>query len=357
MANQFHQLKVVALDKPIEDATTITFDVPNYLKETFQYHPGQHLIIKFHINGEEVRRSYSLNSCPFNNEPLQVTVKRVKGGLVSNFVNNKLNVGDELEVMSPQGRFYGDIKEDAYKTYFLFAAGSGITPIISILKSVLIASPNSVVNLFYGNTNQDTIIFKNELQELQDQYPKRLQIVHTLSNPNVWSTWKQWNGRKGKIDNEAVEWFISNYPPIAQSTEYYICGPGAMNVSVRNTLIGMQIPKQLIHIEQFGGSKEDLNSKIIAIDNAELTTSLNGEKYHLNVPKGKTILQVLKESKVDPPFSCESGVCGTCIAKVIKGKVEMKSCMALEDHEIDNGLVLTCQAMPTSEKIEIVFNE
>ena len=355
MSNQFHSLKVLALEHPIKEATTITFDIPPSLYESFNYHPGQHLIIKFVVNGEEARRSYSLNSCPFKEEALQVTVKRVKGGLVSNFVGDHLKVGDELEVMIPQGRFYADIKGNEYKTYFLFAAGSGITPIISILKSVLIASPNSAVNLFYGNANQDTIIFRKELDDLREQHQERLQISYTLSEPKTWQAWEQWKGRKGRIDAEAVEWFITNHPPVAQSTEYYICGPGAMNVSIRNTLIGLQIPKELIHIEQFGGNIEELNTDINAIDNAKLTATFDGEKHQLTIPEGKTILQVLKAANTNPPYSCESGVCGTCVAKVTKGKAEMRSCMALEDDEIEKGMVLTCQAQPVTEEIAIEY--
>lgn len=357
MSYQFHKLKILAIENPIKEATTITFDLPSHLYKSFNYYPGQHLIIKFFVNGEEARRSYSLNSCPFKEEALQVTVKRVKGGLVSNYVGDHLKVGDELEVMIPQGRFYADIKEDAYKTYFLFAAGSGITPIISILKSVLLASPNSAVNLFYGNANQDTIIFKKELDELQERYSERLQIVHTLSKPKVWSSWEQWKGRKGRIDAGAVEWFITNHPPIAQSTEYYVCGPGAMNVGVRNTLIGLGIPKGLINIEQFGGNVEALNTDIEAVENAQLTANLNGQTHQLTIPKGKTILQVLKEANANPPYSCESGVCATCVAQLTKGEAEMKACMALDEKEIVKGMILTCQAVPTSELIEIKFDK
>lgn len=355
MSNQFYKLKVLAVNNPIKEATTITFDIPAHLYESFNYYPGQHLIIKLTINGKEVRRSYSLNSCPFKEEALQVTVKRVKGGLVSNFVGDHLKAGNELDVMIPQGRFYADVKADAYKTYFLFAAGSGITPIISILKSVLIASPNSAVNLFYGNTNQNTIIFKNELDKLQSEYPERLQIVYTLSDPKTWSAWEQWKGRKGRIDVEAVEWFITNYPPVAQSTEYYICGPGAMNIEIRNTLLALQIPKELIYIEQFSGNVEASNTEIQAIDNAQLIATINGETHQLSIPKGKTILQVLKDANANPPYSCESGVCATCVAKVKTGKAAMKVCMALEDKEIAGGLILTCQALPTTKFLEIEF--
>ena len=154
------------------------------------------LNIKFQIKGEENRRSYSLNSCPYTDEPLQVTVKRMEGGLVSNYINDESKAGHELEVMAPQGRFYADVKKDDYKTYFLFAAGSGITPIFSILKSIMITAPYSVVNLFYGNKNQDTIIFKKELDELKNKYADRLNIVHILSHPKIWATWKQWKGKK-----------------------------------------------------------------------------------------------------------------------------------------------------------------
>lgn len=355
MDKQFYKLKVAAINKPIKEATCITFDVPSQFHEKFNYQSGQHLVIKFIVEGEEARRSYSLNSCPFKEEPLQVTVKRVKEGLVSNFVNDQLRVGDELEVMVPQGRFFATIDKEAYKTYFLFAAGSGITPIISILKSVLVASPFSMVHLFYGNANQDTIIFKKELETLQKQYTKRLNIVQTLSNPNVWSTWNQWKGKTGRINGEAVETFITENPPIAQSTEYYICGPGAMNVDIQKTLLELGIPKNLIHIEQFGGKIDDANNAIEAVDNAQLIVKLNDETHQLTIPKGKTLLETMKAANIKAPYSCESGVCGTCTSKITKGKVEMKSCMALDEEEIEQGKILTCQSLPTSDVINIEY--
>lgn len=355
MPNQFYKLKVSSIGNPIPEATCVTLDIPKHLYKTFNYLPGQHLNIKFLIDGKEVRRSYSINSSPYIEETIQLTIKRVKGGLVSNFVGDHLKPGDELDVMIPQGRFYATLNEDDYKTYFLFAAGSGITPIYSILRSVLIASPKSVINLFYGNSTQDGIIFKKEIDQLLELHPQRLKVVHTLSQPKVWSSWEQWKGRTGRVDMKSVEWFITNHPPIAQSTEYFICGPGAMNQSVRNTLLGLQIPKELIHIEQFGGTVEEKNTEIEIVDNALLNATLNGQLYQLNIPSGSSILQVLKDAKTNPPFSCESGVCGTCTAKVIEGKAEMKSCMALEEKEINDGFILTCQAYPTSEKVSIVF--
>ncbi len=351
----FHKLKISNLRQPIADATTVTFDVPNRLYDAFNYYPGQHLIIKFQVNGKEARRSYSLNSSPFRDEPLEITVKKVKGGLVSNYVNGQLKIGDELEVMVPQGRFYADIKKEEYKTYYLFAAGSGITPILSILKSVLYEAVESRIHLLYGNTHQDSIIFKEELDALEQAFPNRLQVVHTLSNPKVWSTWEQWKGRKGRIDEAAVEWFINQHPPIAQTTSYFICGPGAMNTGIRKALMGLDVPRELIHIEQFGGTKADDNHTIDSVDNASLEVHINGQTHSLKIPKGKTILQVMKDANTQAPYSCESGVCGTCACTLVSGTVEMKSNMALEDKDLKKGLILSCQSLATSESIVIRF--
>ena len=351
----FYKLKISSIQRPIKNALTLSLTVPEHLKEKFKFNPGQHLIFKFKIEDNEIRRSYSLNSCPFTEVNLEVTVKRVKGGLISNYINDHLNEGDEVEVMSPQGRFHAIINEKAYKTYFLFAAGSGITPIISILKSVLHGSPNSMINLLYGNTNQDSIIFKEDLDQLKLKYGNRLQIIHTLSSPKYWTTSQSWKGRKGRIDNECIEWFIEQNPPIAQNTEYYICGPGAMNVAVKTALLGLGVPKHLIHIEQFGSVSSQGTKKINGYGDALLISQLKGHDYAFKVPEGKTLLDVLKSQNVNPPYSCESGVCGTCTAKLIKGKVEMKSCMALDEKDIDNGLILTCQSIPMSEKVEIEF--
>lgn len=352
---KFYPLKVSAIQQPIQAAITISFEVPTHLRTVFKYYPGQHLILKFKIDGEEVRRSYSLHSCPFEEGALQVTVKRVKGGLISNYVNDQLKVETILDVASPQGRFYADIQEQEYKTYFLFAAGSGITPILAILKSVLLAAPNSAVNLFYGNTDQDTILFAEELKKLQQQYASRLRVVYTLSAPKVWTAWKQWSGRKGRIDAVAVEWFISNHPPVAQTTEYFICGPGAMNTTVKNTLIELGIPKAFLHIEQFGGQIATSNTSIPVVDQAALKATLNGKTHLLSIPTGQTILQTLKAAQLPVPYSCESGICGTCVAKISKGKAEMKTCLALEEQEVSDGWILTCQALPTSKNIEVAY--
>lgn len=355
MENQFYKLKVVGVKHPIQDAMTIRLDVPAELEKSFQYVAGQYLTVQFELNGEQVRRSYSLNSCPYKDKQLSITVKRVDGGLVSNYINDTIRIGSELLVAIPQGAFQLIPEPSAYKSYFLFAAGSGITPIFSMVQSILAMAKESVVYLFYGNVNQDTIIFKEELDQLVEQYGvHRFKLIYSLSAPKVWTTWKQWDGRKGRIDAKAVEWFINSHPPIAQQTEYYICGPGAMNIAVRKTLLGLGVPKDLIHLEQFGALPIDDNA-IPIVDQARLIAKLDGQVHELSIPKGKTVLQTMKRAGISPPHFCESGVCGSCVATVKKGETAMKACMALDEADIKQGKILTCQAVPTTKDVEVVF--
>ncbi|MEO0338463.1 MAG: ferredoxin--NADP reductase [Bacteroidota bacterium] len=355
MATNFYPLKVTEKVFPIKDATTITFALPKALEDTFHFLPGQHLVLQLLIDGQQVRRSYSLCNCPLEKDKLQITVKRVQGGLVSNYIVDQIEAGDVIHVMPPQGRFKAEVQSEEYKTYYLFSAGSGITPIYSILQMVLQQAPNSQVHLFYGNKDQDTIIFKKELEEWQVRYPNRLSVVHTLSMPKTWTSWTPWKGRKGRIDAAAIEWFINTYSPVAQQTEYFICGPGAMNRSIKKSLLELGIPKTMIHIEQFGGAVKADRNAVKVFPNAQLSASINGQFIQLHIPEGKTILQTLKEAKAKPPYSCESGVCGTCVAQVVSGEVEMNNCMALSEEEVGKGEILTCQAVPISEKVGIKF--
>lgn len=351
----FNKLTIAATSHPIQEAINITFELPEdlTLAAKYQYYPGQHLVLQLIIDGKEYRRSYSLNSNPYENDQLQITVKRVKNGIVSNYINDHFRSGMRVGVSIPQGSFFTNIGVDDYKTYFLFAAGSGITPIISILKSVLSKSKYSFVHLFYGNRDQQSILFETELETLAKQYPNRLTIDHTLSKPKVWSTWKQWSGRKGRIDEDALKWFIDKHPPIAQSTEYYACGPGAMTTTIQRVLLDLEIPKSAINIEQFGALKQLTLTE--GYENALLNVELNKQKNELVIPKGKTILQTLKAANFDPPYSCESGVCGNCKAQIIKGEVTMNACMALDESDLKNGIILTCQATPITAELAIKF--
>ena len=355
MAKRFHRLRIADLTRQTDDAMSVTFEVPASLREAFVYQPGQHLTIKFMIDGTEARRSYSLNSCPQLQEPLQVTVKRIKGGLVSNYVNDRLRVGDELDVMPPTGQFAADIQPDNYRHHFLFAAGSGITPVLSILKAVLHAEKYSFVHLFYGNKNKSSILFRTELDALQEQFPDRFTLVHTLSEPYSDGSW-WWNGRTGRIDQKAVAWFIDEHPPRAQTTEYFICGPGTMNTTVRETLLSLGVPQERVHIELFGGRVEAAQEDVQPVDRAHVCVTLDGKMIDATVPQGQTILDVLKANQHDPPYSCEAGVCSTCRAKLQRGTVHMRATFGLDEQDIGQGYILTCQALPTSPDLEISYD-
>lgn len=357
MALSFHTLRVADLIKQTPDATTISFDPPQALADDFAFLPGQHLNIRFVIDGKEARRSYSINSCPYLDGPLQVTVKRVAEGLVSNYVNDVLRVGDELEVMPPTGRFVADIHPGHYKHYFLFGAGSGITPLMAMVQSILHEEPYSFVDLFYGNRNKSSILFYNELQTLQQQFPDRLGVEHVLSAPySDWSSIWGWTGRRGRIDPKSVRDLIEKHPPKAQRTECFICGPGTMNKTVRATLLDLGVPSEWVHVEHFQAEATNKVQPVEAIANARLIAQLNGQQLQETIAGGQTILQVLKEKAHDPPYSCESGICATCTAKVLQGKVHMKACMGLDETEIAQGHILTCQALPLTPHVEVTFD-
>lgn len=354
MSQIFHDLTVQDIQYPLANVATITFAIPTSLKSIFRFKPGQHLVIECSVNNKKYRRNYSIHSNHLTTDFLKITVKLVKGGIVSTYLINELKVGDQLPVLPPTGNFYATIHQDNYKSYYLFAAGSGITPIISILKSIALSSPMSHVYLLYGNKNQDSIIFKPELEKIKEKYSNRINIELTLSQPKVWNTWKSWKGLVGRINKETVETFIQKNPPIAQQTEYYICGPGKMNQDIRMTLQELGIPSELIHIEHFANPSNIKPKQIVGYKNATLNVLIAGTKHNdLVIGQDETILTALKMHQIKFPYSCESGVCGTCVAKLKKGTVEMKSCMALSEKEIKNGYVLTCQSIPTSKEINI----
>ncbi|KAB1155266.1 ferredoxin--NADP reductase [Tenacibaculum aiptasiae] len=357
MMNKPYSLKVIDVKNETKEAVSVSFDVPYELYEIFNYKPGQYITLQFNLKGEQVRRSYSLCSSPAREEPLRIGVKRVKDGLVSNHINDEVKVGDYIEVLPPDGRFYAEVKKENYKTYYLFAAGSGITPVLSILKTVLYTEERSYVYMIYGNRSQETIMFEEELKQLEETYKDRFFLVQTLSRPkSSWSDlWKTSSNkfRKGRIDAASIEWFINEYPPYAQNAEYYVCGPGTM---IDNTIKGLEnidVPFDRIFVESFGGGSAI--NEIEAVENASLVTYLKGKKIENTIPKGKTILKALLNDNHEPPYSCEGGVCSTCKCKVKKGKVHMKKNLALTDKEVKEGYVLSCQSIPLTDEVEVVY--
>ncbi len=365
----FHLLKIKEKQQETQDTLSLIFDVPSNLTEVFQYTQGQYLTLKFDIDGKEERRAYSMSSSPVEKD-LKITIKRVERGIVSNYIHDKLHVGDTIEVMKPQGRFFTPLDITHRKTYYLFGAGSGITPLMSILKTILEKEPQSSVFLLYGSRDEDNIIFKNELDTLEQKYKGQFALQYTLSQPKIQKPSGfgaflkkgkiSWTGLQGRIDDKKVNQFLIENPIRYQDVECFVCGPTGMNDSIKNILQKKTIDSKNIHIEYFTASKDKSTTENTPVNtpsnNAMVKIHLDEKTIDVEVPKDKTILDILLNLKHDVPYSCTSGSCSTCMAKLIKGKVQMDICYALDDDEIEEGYILTCQAKPTTDLIELTFD-
>ncbi|MDF1694396.1 MAG: ferredoxin--NADP reductase [Saprospiraceae bacterium] len=362
--SDFHALKVYEVIQETEDCVTVLFEVSEDLKDQFKFKAGQYLTIKAMIDGEEVRRAYSI--CTGQNEKhLGVSVKRVEGGKMSNYLNSSVKKGDILDVMKPDGKFTLITHIDTQRDHYFFAAGSGITPVMSMIKSMLEDEPKSTAYLLYGSKHEEGIIFKSQIEELQNRYEGQFIVQHTLSKPTkeksggilgiLGKKETKWTGLKGRIDSAKVARFAQEYTPKSEQAEYYICGPGSMIETVQTTLMGNGVQKQNIHREYFTAGNSDSIQTVQSSDGAVLTARLNGEEIKLNVVGGKTLLDTLLDAGHEAPYSCTSGACSSCMAKVIKGEVKMEACFALDDDEVEEGYILTCQAHPISSEVEIEY--
>jgi ring-1,2-phenylacetyl-CoA epoxidase subunit PaaE len=307
------------------------------------------------INGEKVRRAYSLSSSPVIDDLLTVTVKRVEGGKMSNKIN-EIELGTVIEVMPPQGRFFTEINASNRKHYFLIGGGSGITPLISIIKTVLYAEPNSRCTLIYGNRNSASIIFKKELDDLVASYPERLNVVYSIDHPEP-----GWNGLTGMLTADTIKQLITQHQgPIAEK-EYFICGPAGMMEQAKQALQSLNVNSSNIHIEYFtaptGGENKpvEVTAPESDFEGSKVFVKLGGKQYELLIKDKTTILHAAIKAGIDPPFSCEAGICSTCMAKVIEGSVKMDENNILTDEEVKKGFVLTCQAHPTSKIVVLEY--
>lgn len=365
MSNTFHTLTVSKITQETTDAVSISFAVPDDLKESFQYTAGQYLTLKLTIKGDEKRRAYSLSSSPIQNE-WTVSVKRVPNGAVSNYLCSSVKIGDTIEVMPPQGRFVLTTQADQHKTYYLFGAGSGITPLMSMVRTILEQEPASTVFLLYGNRSEDSMMFQTELESLHKRYEGQLFVEHILSQPKkekagglsgLFSKGKiTWLGKVGRIDKSVVERFLEDHPKRTKEAAYYVCGPGGMITAVQNTLQALNIDKKQVHIEHFTNDTPAEAKSAGVTSGAHLKVHLNGQVIETEIKANQTIIDALVALKKEPPYSCTSGACSTCMAKVLKGSVKMDACYALDDDEIAAGYVLTCQARPTASEVEISYD-
>ena len=369
MSKSFHTLKISKIESETDDTVSVSFAVPADLKDAFQYTQGQYLTLKFDINGEEHRRAYSMSSSPIE-EDITVTIKRVKGGVVSNYIHDKLSQGSTVDVMQPDGRFYSKLDPNHRKSYYMFAAGSGITPLMSIATTILEKEGQSSVSLLYGNRNEDTIIFKDKLDTYSKKYAGQFKLSYILSKPKtekksgLGGLFKKakptWTGQIGRIGTEEVRKFLDDNKSIYSDSVYFICGPGNMIDTVEAYLIQQGAEKANIFTERFVSAKKEGSaakmSAASSLGGARVTYILNGEENSISVPKGKTILAEMIDQKLEPPYSCTSGACSTCMAKMTSGKVNMEVCYALDDDEIAAGYILCCQAQAVSEEVSINFD-
>lgn len=359
----FHSLKIIKIVNETSDAKTIYFEIPSELKSAFAFNSGQFLTIKAIVNGNEVRRAYSLCTPPDASNP-GVTIKKVVKGAMSVYLNEKVHEGDVIEVMSPEGHFVLQPDHLLSRDHYFIAAGSGITPVMSMIKSVLEHEPKSTCYLLYGNRNEDYIIFKKELDALSEKYKDQLYVTHILSQPNVKKSGgigglfakktMDWQGLKGRINHQRILDFIKENAPKNQNRQYYICGPGDLIATSETFLLSIGIDKKHIHKEYFTTYSEGKSDQ--GARDAVVSVTLKGDTFDIVVPKGKTILDILVDMKKDPPYSCTSGACSTCMAKVTDGEVTMDSCYALDDDEVAAGYILTCQSRPKSKKVVLSYD-
>jgi len=357
MTPKFHSLKVREVRRETEDTVSIAFDIPADLKADYAYQSGQYLTLKAFVNGEEIRRSYSLCSAPYENE-WRVAIKQVENGRFSSYATTEVKAELAMDVMTPMGNFILEPSANATKSYALFAAGSGITPVISIAKTVLEEEAGSDVTLFYGNKNFSTIIFREELEALKNRYMDRLRIVHVFSRESVGN-----KIQKGRIDAKKAAELYDAFLKDTAVDAVYICGPETMILGVKESLIEKGIPETSIHFELF--TTPSSNAKDVAAAAAELpqvdsnvTIIVDGDEFHLHLDSsGAAILDAAHEVGADLPFACKGGVCCTCKAKIVEGTARMDVNYALEPDEVAAGFILTCQAHPTSDKLIISFDE
>jgi ring-1,2-phenylacetyl-CoA epoxidase subunit PaaE len=360
LATHFHQLTIADIRKETPDCVSIAFEVPDDLKNDYLFKHGQNLTLRTVINNEEVRRSYSICSCPAENE-LRVAIKKAPYGKFSIWANNMLKKGDVVEVMPPTGTFYTELNPAHKKKYLAIAAGSGITPVISIIKTTLLTEPNSSFTLVYGNQHRNSIIFKEQLEALKNKYINRLAIHYLLSREQTETVIYS-----GRITKEKLSLLGEKLIDVQGMDDIFICGPEQMIFTAKDWLEQQGIDKKKIHFELFttpGEKTEGRRQRAegrneeSTTDNSKVTVKLDGIAFDFELPyDGETVLEAALQQGADLPFSCKGGVCSTCKAKLLEGKVDMDTNYALEQEEVDAGFILTCQSHPRSERIVIDFD-
>lgn len=347
----FYKLIIKEVRRETPSCVSILFNVPDELKTFYQFVAGQYVTLKVTLDGEEVRRAYSICSSPKSGE-LRVAVKAVKNGFFSSFANEKLSVGNLIEVGLPEGKFTYEPNPEKLKNYVAFAAGSGITPILSIVKSVLEGEPKSTFVLVYGNKTIEETIFHDQLQELHLQYVGRFFVHYVYSKINV-------EGELfGRIDKSAVNFVLKNKHSEKTFDKYYLCGPEEMINLVSSVLKENNVSEKDVKFELFTTSSTENESTTQQLEgHTKITVVVDDEETSFEMSQKQTILEATLKQGIDAPYSCQGGVCSSCICRVTEGKAVMKKNAILTDGEIEEGLVLACQAVPTSDTIFVDFDD
>lgn len=362
MSIHFHHLTVKEVKQETSDCVSVTFEIPEELKQGFSYRQGQSLTMRTTINQEEVRRTYSLCSSPLDNE-WRVAIKKVDGGLFSSFANKELRKGDILEVMEPVGKFYVELDPLNQKKYLAIAAGSGITPVLSIITTTLRTEPASSFTLVYGNKNRNSIIFFEELEALKNKYLQRFNFINILSRERTDAP-----VNFGRINPEKLN-ELSKLVDYTSFDDVFICGPEEMIFCVKDYLEIKGIDRRKIHFELFTtpGQKKSvvkrrdpiaIGSGVDSGPKSKITVKLDGRSFDfdLSLTSDTTILDAALQQGADLPFACKGGVCCTCKAKLLEGEVSMDVHWGLEEEEIEDGFILTCQSHPKTEKVVVDFD-
>jgi ring-1,2-phenylacetyl-CoA epoxidase subunit PaaE len=353
LALHFHKLKVKDIRKETPECVSIAFDIPVELEKAFHFIQGQNITIKTDL--DDTRRSYSICSSPLDNE-LRIAVKKLNNGVFSSFANEQLKPGDELEIMTPAGTFYTEVNPQNKKNYLFFAAGSGITPVISIIKTILRTEEQSTVTLVYGNKNVASIIFKEQLEAIKDKYLERFSLYHILSRESTDSDFNN-----GRIDVTKCD-RLSEMIDFNGVDDFFICGPEQLIFTVRDFLQGWGIDEKKIHFELFTTPTRKHTKIYTAVketteEGSAITVKLDGRTFEFNLDyNGNAILDAALAEGADVPFACKGGVCCTCKAKVLEGEVEMESNYGLDKSEVKAGFVLTCQSHPRSKKVVVDYD-
>jgi ring-1,2-phenylacetyl-CoA epoxidase subunit PaaE len=353
--SKFHSLKVIDVVRETADAVSVAFEVPANLKQDYKYKQGQYLTLKFNIKGEDLRRSYSICSSPLDENELRVAIKKVRDGRVSSFINDSVKVGDVVEVMTPMGNFFTEMKPGNKKNYILFGGGSGITPMFSILKTVLKSEPQSRIILFYGNNEEPSIIFKKQIEQLAIANSDRLNVVHILNTAPIGHP----ENLKGLMTKEKNIELINGFVDKAADNEYFICGPGPMMENVVAALKELKINESQIHIEYFTApvNVEDVKPSENTASGASAIIIIDGDEHIVVLEDNETVLEAALRIGLDAPYACQGGSCCTCRALLQEGKVEMAVNYALSASEVKQGFILTCQSRPTTANVVVNYDK